>query len=152
MANRGFTLIELIVTITLVAVLMTVAVPRFSNTTSIARASLVQAMAGTVNSVANQIHLVWAATSGDMGGVPITLSGGTVVHVFNGYPDAGNCCSPTGIENAVNSSGFTVNPFVNSHTRWSVTNAPDPTKCQVTYQEAATAGAVFLVTTDTTGC
>jgi prepilin-type N-terminal cleavage/methylation domain-containing protein len=136
----GFTLVELLTTLILITILMVYAIASASDTSKAARAASVQAMAGVTHSVANLAHMKWATMGTSASTVAITLSNGSTVFTFNGYPDAGNCCASPGIEALIDSAGFTISTPDNSHTRWSISTAQDPTRCQVNLCRSPDAG------------
>lgn len=82
-SQKGFTLIELVVVIVILGILAVTAAPKFIDLTGDAKASVVQAVEGSLNSAADMAHakaLVKGITSGSL-----SIAGGTVEFV-NGYP------------------------------------------------------------------
>lgn len=79
--NAGFTLIEMVAVIIILAIMAATALPRFVNLSSDARLSSIQGLAGGLRSAAALAKSQWLATnSGALG----TVSMGTVVvTVFN---------------------------------------------------------------------
>ena len=144
--QRGFTLIELVVVITILGILAAFAVPKFITLDKTARVATLNGLAGTIKSAA-ALARGMSMASGSTVSVP--MEGSTVNLAFN-YPDA----TATGIFLAVNTSptdfAFTTAAGVAT---WSKVGAPDPTNCLVTYTAAAGAGAVPTVSAPvTTGC
>jgi MSHA pilin protein MshA len=82
----GFTLIELVVVITILGILAAFAVPRFASLEGQARLAATQALAGSVRSGASLAHALWLA-QGDPGSTSVTMEGQAIT-MANGYPNA----------------------------------------------------------------
>jgi MSHA pilin protein MshA len=83
-AQSGFTLIELVVVITILGILAAFAVPRFASHEGQARLAATQALAGSVRSGAALSHAMWLA-QGNPASVSVTMEG-VAVAMGNGYP------------------------------------------------------------------
>lgn len=130
--QHGFTLIELVVVITILGILAAFAIPRFASLDSQARVSAITALSGSLRSAAALAHAQYLAS----GTTPssITMEGQTVT-LANGYPDA------SGIQSAMQDlSGFAVTPTATTVT-FQKTGSATPTTCQVVYTVASAASS-----------
>lgn len=147
---RGFTLVELVVVITILGILAAFAIPKFVSLDSQARAATINGLAGSVNSAASLARGLSMATGNT---ASVTMEGATVT-LLNNYPDP----TSSGIALAVNANtaaggDFTFTPGSGTGTAatWGKSGAPTPNACEVTYL-AAPAGGTPTVTAVTTGC
>lgn len=85
-SNQGFTLIELVVVITILGILAAFAVPRFASLEGQARLAATQALAGSVRSGASLAHALWLA-QGNPASASVTMEG-VAITIANGYPNA----------------------------------------------------------------
>lgn len=123
----GFTLIELVVVITILGILAAFAVPRFASLEVEARAAATQSLAGSVRSGAALAHALWLAQ-----GQPATVDmEGATITITNGYPDLG-----TIDDTLADLSGFTYNAGTGV---FSKTGAA--ATCTATYSEATAPSA-----------
>ncbi|OLE47802.1 MAG: hypothetical protein AUG46_05425 [Acidobacteria bacterium 13_1_20CM_3_58_11] len=95
--HRGFTLIELVVVITILGILAGFAIPKFIALDTTARVATVNGLAGSVRGAAALARGLSMATSNT---ASVTMEGATV-NLLNSYPDA----TATGIAAAMNTSG-----------------------------------------------
>ena len=149
MRNRqsGFTLIELVVVITILGILAAFAIPRFTQLDGQARIAAVNALAGSLESASALAHAQYLAA----GTTPavVVMDGQNITLAF-GYPDQ----TAGGIQNALqDTSGFTATVAGTSVT-FTKNGAPTPTSCAVTYTASPALGtpAAVAIPTATSGC
>jgi MSHA pilin protein MshA len=146
--SRGFTLIELVVVITILGVLAAFAVPRFIALDSQARIATINGLAGSAKSAAALARSLAMAT----GNPPsVAMEGAAApVTLTSNYPDG----TATGIGAAVNTSAadftFTPGAAATSAAVWAKVGAPGT--CTVTYTPPTAAGTTPTVAVNTTGC
>lgn len=143
--QTGFTLIELVVVITILGILAAFAIPRFANLDTQARASAISGLAGTMRSAAALAHAEYLAA----GTAPasVTMEGQTVTLV-NGYPDV------AGIQTAIQDlSGFTIPAPTATSITIEKAGGTAIANCSIQYTQSAAAGSPPTFTGPvTTGC
>jgi len=144
--QSGFTLIELVVVITILGILAAFAVPRFASLEGQARLAATQALAGSVRSGAALAHALWLA-QGNPSSTSVTMEGQTIDIAF-GYPDDATIGSTL-----AEYSGFDLSVAGGSavFTKESPSGAAIA-NCFVTYTPPAAANTPPSVVTTTGGC
>jgi len=137
-AQKGFTLIELVVVIALLGILAAFAIPRFASLESEARSAVTQGLSGSVRSAAAMAHGLNLAT----GLTTVDMEGNSIV-IENGYPSA-----ETIALTLADSTGFSV---TDDGTTATFVKDGTTANCTVAYSEAAAGNTPTIITT-TTGC
>ncbi len=140
-AVKGFTLIELVVVITILGILAAFAFPRFAALETEAREATVDGLAGSIraaSALAHSLSLVQGSPA------TVTMEGNTIT-MTNGYPDQDDVH-----ETLTEYTGFTLDTS-GAATTFTPTGATTAANCQVQYTSAG-AGGTPTITAVTTDC
>jgi len=140
--ERGFTLIELVVVITILGILAAFAVPRFIALEGKAREAAVNGLAGSLRSASALAHGMWLA-SGSTGN--ISMDGQTIT-ISNGYPSTADID-----DTLADTTGFSF-AVATGTTTFTKTGASTAASCVVAYTPSAVAGVAPTITSTVTGC
>jgi MSHA pilin protein MshA len=144
--SQGNSRVELVVAVTMLGVIASFAIPRFTHLKNDVRASEVVALSVNLRSAAAAAHAQYLESGARLS--TATMKGRTV-RLKNGYPDAG----ADGIRAAIaDPSGFAVSATSLS-VSYAKTDAPAPAQCAVTYHaSAATTSEATITDLQTGGC
>jgi MSHA pilin protein MshA len=154
--SGGFTLLELIVVITIISILAAVAAPRYVALQRDARAAKAQAFYGSIMAAS---VLAKARCELDLSGTvgSCTTTGGTVnmdgtnVSMKNRYPAA----TSSGIDAAAQLSageGLTISGGGDAARIYEINGADDGSTCRISYSAAPSVGVAPTINVLTTGC
>jgi MSHA pilin protein MshA len=148
--ERGFTLIELVVVITILGILAAFAVPRFIALDTQARVATINGLAGSVKSAASLARGLAMANNAAATGT-VSMEGQTIT-LANYYPDGATVAGAVNSNNgATGDFTFVAGASNAAVSTWQLNKAPTPANCSVTYLPA-TASAPPVVAVVSGGC
>lgn len=144
--RTGFSLVDAVVIASLVGIIASFSVPRFTRLANYARAAQVGALRDSLRNAAESAHAQYVASGAALASAHI---GGSAIELKNGYPDA----TAGGIGMAVlERDGFTIRAGAGLVT-FLKTGALSVEQCSVTYHAATVPNsATVLMGVETNGC
>lgn len=154
--QQGFTLIELVVVITIISILGAFALPKFAALQADARLAKMHAALGSMKAAGAMAHaaLITRGFSSNMTGTPspaIVMEGTTVTYV-NGYPDAASIVALAGLEADYVTAGLAAPRVVAADVNHAGTSAAND--CTVSYTPPAAANTLpaYVLNATTANC
>jgi MSHA pilin protein MshA len=152
--GTGFTLIELVVTLSVIAILAALALPRYIALQTQARVAKTQAIFGGIRSASALAHAQVLATNTVTSGATTISMEGVNVTVMNGYPTAdangiitATQMDPTADQINITGGGPNAGDLITINI-----NGGTVGSCTVTYQASAAANTSPGVGSNTAGC
>ena len=145
-SSGGFSLIEVVVWVSLMGILAAFALPRFTRVAHSARAAEVAALSANLRYAAEAAHVQYLASGRRQTSVSVDRK---IIELRNGYPDA----SAGGIRNAVfDLDGFIIRS-ADHEIIFAKSDAPTSERCSVRYHAAVeSADSAVVSGLDTSGC
>lgn len=159
-AQKGFTLIELVIVIVILGILSAFALPRFADLGGDARAAAIEGAAGSIKSANSIVRSACLASSdcdqSQESGESIDLEGQTV-NVAYGYPTADTSTTGAGgilVAAQISGNDFTINDAGGTPAEVQVQadGAVAPANCQVSFTQAGGTDTPPVIDTDVSDC
>ncbi|MBL4900235.1 MAG: type II secretion system protein [Colwellia sp.] len=145
--QQGFTLIELVVVIVILGILAVTAAPKFIDLTSDAKASVVEAVRGSMNSAADMAHAK-ALVAGEAGSTGAISVAGSSIGLVYGWPNDDSIANLLVLEDMTEVTG--------SKGTFEHDKAVDGAKCRAIYDASGVTNAekrpsITSITSDPSG-
>lgn len=144
--QQGFTLIELVVVIVILGILAVTAAPKFIDLTSDAKASVVEAVRGSINSAADMAHAKALVAGQTASTGAVSVAGGTIT-LKHGWPDEASIAALLELDADIAEVSGTAGSFEH-------VDASDKANCVAVYEDSGVTSAEIRpsITSTVTGC
>ncbi len=144
--QQGFTLIELVVVIVILGILAVTAAPKFIDLTSDAKASVVEAVRGSINSAADMAHAKALVAGQTASTGSVSVAGGTITLKF-GWPDEDSMAALLELDDDIAEVSGTAGTFTH-------VDATTEASCVAVYEDNGVTSAEIRpsITSTVTGC
>lgn len=143
--QQGFTLIELVVVIVILGILAVTAAPKFIDLTSDAKASVVEAVKGSINSATDMAHAK-ALVAGETASSGAISVGASTINLRYGWPETGSVAALLVLEDISTAVSGSVATFTH-------VDATVDANCQASYSNTVTdAETRPSISSDVTDC
>lgn len=145
--SGGFTLIELVFVVVIIAILAAFAIPKYLEIRSDARVASIQTALGAVRAASAMAHALYLAP----GTSPSSVTMDNVsVSLTNGYPSHASILTAAGINADITAGSYTTTGMSGPQLV-TIVGATTPASCLVSYTEATTTTPP-VITASTGGC
>ena len=146
LSRRKFSLVDVVVIASLIGIITSFSVPRFTRLANHARAAQVIALRDNLRDAAMIAHAQYVSSGATLASATI---GGNTIELKNGYPDA----SGNGIGMAVRDPGGFTSRAGDGSITFFKTGAPSREQCSVTYSAVTRPNSVSMIgNVETSGC
>ncbi len=143
-AQQGFTLIELVVVIVILGILAVTAAPKFIDLTGDARASVIEATEGSINSAADLAHAK-ALVSGQDGSTGAISVGTSTINLKYGWPQNASMADLLDLDGDITEVSGSDGTFTHI-------DAATEANCVAAYNQPTDAETRATISSTTTGC
>ena len=145
-SQQGFTLIELVVVIVILGILAVTAAPKFIDITSDAKASVIEAVKGSLNSAADMAHAK-ALVAGEVASTGAISVGSSTINLVYGWPANDSIDALLTYDSDITAVSGSAGTYTHA-------DAVTPSNCQAVYDSSSVGNAESRpsISSDVTDC